>query len=96
MAIEYDCACGERITSSDDRAGKIEKCPACRMTVLVPDRPKPAAATVRPSLTRGANPRVGAEGPGRRPGTSPRSRDSSQDFPAARNAAHRPQWTGIR
>jgi hypothetical protein len=41
MAIIYYCLCGERITTREERAGALEKCPACRMTVMVPDGPRP-------------------------------------------------------
>lgn len=41
MPIQYACACGETIVTRDERAGKLEKCPACRMTVQVPDASPP-------------------------------------------------------
>ena len=41
MPIQYQCACGHQIITPDERSGKLEKCPSCRMSVLVPDAPLP-------------------------------------------------------
>ena len=50
MAIVYDCVCGEQITAPDERAGKVQRCPACRISVLVPEaaQPRPRRGADRP------------------------------------------------
>ena len=40
MEISYQSACGRAITTRPERAGKLEKCPSCRMSNLVPDGPE--------------------------------------------------------
>jgi hypothetical protein len=39
MAISFECACGQEITVPEAHAGKVEKCPSCRMSVMVPEPP---------------------------------------------------------
>ena len=41
MPIQYQCACGHQIVTHDERAGRYESCPSCRMSVLVPESPQP-------------------------------------------------------
>jgi hypothetical protein len=41
MPIRYQCACGHPIITPEERAGKLEECPSCRMSVLAPDAPVP-------------------------------------------------------
>ena len=48
MPISYRCVCGREITTREDRAGKIEKCPECRMSVMVPEQPRPDHMKDRP------------------------------------------------
>jgi hypothetical protein len=53
MAIVYDCVCGHKVTTHDERSGKLETCPACRMTVLVPEATRPDPNHDRAATTRG-------------------------------------------
>lgn len=36
MPISFDCACGRKIRTADENAGRSASCPACGVTVLVP------------------------------------------------------------
>ncbi len=45
MVILFECACGHEISVPEAHAGKVEKCPSCRMSVLVPEPSRPASRT---------------------------------------------------
>lgn len=44
MAIDFECACGKKLKSKDEYAGKKTKCPVCGAALLVPQTAAKQAA----------------------------------------------------
>jgi hypothetical protein len=68
MPIEFACGCGRRLRVTDEHAGKLARCPACRGVAQVP--------ALQPAKS---DPGFAAGSPARKPAENPAAEDAAEE-----------------